>query len=152
MITQHDEMARMNPKSVNTIRIVSVQGKVFAAVLRVGKGDSEIDNLSAGGIACPMDIETGIITGKGRDYLGNEYVMHPLTDVVFPGFKIPNWDKAMELVENTSKAITGIPVIGFDIAITKNGAAIVEINEGTEIEVLQVPFKKGFRFLWKDVN
>lgn len=152
LIVQHSTMAMLFPKSVNSIRIVTVNGEILDAVLRVGQGESAVDNLSAGGIACPLDADTGIVVGKGRDYLGNEYVVHPQTGIPFPGFVIPNWNEAKKLVHNAIQLINGIPVIGWDIAITKDGATIVEINEGTEIEVIQVPFKKGYRFLWETLN
>ena len=148
LIIQHESMRQLYPDAVNTIRIVTVHGKVLDAVLRIGQSGMNVDNLSAGGIACGVDISTGIVCTVGRDYKGKEYLKQPDTKITLPGFMIPLWNDCLKLVNETVKKIDGIPVIGWDIAVTENGPTIVEINEGTEIEVFQVPFKKGYRFIW----
>ena len=51
------------------------------------------------------------------------------------------WDGCKQLVARAEKYCDGIHVIGFDIAVTQKGPTIVEVNEGTEIEALQLPSK-----------
>lgn len=65
-LVQHPALFFSNV-SVNTIRVNSLLDKegnvhLFKAVLRVGIGDSVVDNYNAGGVEYPIDIETGIIS------------------------------------------------------------------------------------------
>ena len=60
------------------------------------------------------------------------------------------WDGCKQLVARVEKYCDGIPVIGFDIAVTQKGPTIVEVNEGTEIEALQLPSKEGYRRKLRD--
>jgi len=65
-IQQHDCLHKLNPASVNTIRVVTVlrndSVQVIGSVLRMSCG-SFVDNFSAGGIAAPIDSQTGKIIG-----------------------------------------------------------------------------------------
>ena len=53
LVTQHQELSKLNPSSVNTIRIFTVmignECEIIGAALRMGVGDTVIDNYSAGG-------------------------------------------------------------------------------------------------------
>ena len=125
--------------------MVTLNGELIAAVLRIGRDGRSIDNLSAGGIAAAVDISSGVVKTIGKTYLDEEFVLHPNTNEPIPGFKIPRWNECIRYVENAVKLCPGIPCVGWDIAVTDEGPTIVEVNEGTEIEVLEVPLGKGFR-------
>lgn len=145
LIVQENSLNELYPHSINTIRMVTLDGKLIAAVLRIGRNGSGIDNIAAGGITAGVDIESRIVMNTGKTYLDEEFVRHPDTGVAIPGFVIPKWDECVEYVEKAIEMCPGIPCIGWDIAVTKNGPTIVEVNEGTEIEVIEVPLEKGFR-------
>lgn len=144
-IIQHDRMKDIYPNSVNTIRMVTYKGKLISAVLRIGRDGKEVDNLSAGGIAAGIELDNGVVYTVGRTYNDESFVYHPDTKITIPGLSIPMWEECKDLVERAVNYCQGIPVIGFDIAITQKGPTIVEVNEGTEIEVIQLPNKEGYR-------
>lgn len=77
LVVQHPAMAELYPTSVNTVRILTIYGKIVDATLRMGNGGSFLDNASSGGIFAPVDIETGRITAEGIDYLGKANLKHP---------------------------------------------------------------------------
>ncbi len=149
-IIQHDKLKNLYPNSVNTIRMVIYNGKLVSDVLRMGREEKEVDNLSAGGIAAGIELDKGIVYTIGRTYYDEKFVYHLDTKVVIPGFSIPMWDGCKQLVARAEKYCDGIPVIGFDIAVTQKGPTIVEVNEGTEIEALQLPSKEGYRRKLRD--
>ena len=66
LVKQSPELAKMHKESLNTIRVESLlwRGKVviLSTLLRIGIGNSRIDNFSAGGICCGID-EKGILKG-----------------------------------------------------------------------------------------
>lgn len=78
IIEQGEELARIHPQSVNTLRIPTVvladgSVRLFHPTLRVGRGDGIIDNFSAGGISALIDPETGCICSDGADKKGRRY-------------------------------------------------------------------------------
>lgn len=150
-IEQHEEMNRMNPSSVNTIRIITVrnQGKtdVIGAVLRIGV-DSPIDNFSAGGIAAPVDIESGIVYDYAVSKEGSlVYKYHPKTKCAIKGFQIPYWNDAIEMVMEASNIIPEVKTVGWDVAITKTGPELVEGNDNWNKNVFQLSHREGKQYL-----
>ncbi|NLF34394.1 MAG: hexapeptide transferase, partial [Clostridiales bacterium] len=55
---QHDVLASIHAESLNTIRVISFlfRGEVHisSSILRMGTAGSRLDNVSAGGLACPI--------------------------------------------------------------------------------------------------
>lgn len=150
-IKQHDEMNRMNPSSVNTIRIITVrwQGctEIIAAILRIGIG-KHVDNFSAGGIAAPIDIITGEIYRPAiskKELMTYEY--HPETKCRIKGFKIPCWNEAVRIAREASKIVPEVRTVGWDIAITKNGAELIEGNDNWNKDSFQLPYGHGRKYL-----
>ena len=56
-----------------------------------------------------------------------ETIIHPDTGTLLEGV-LPNWDHIKDGVLKVSKQIPQLEYLGFDIAITKNGFKILEIN------------------------
>lgn len=94
---QHDEINKLYPCAVNTLRVFSYHGYIIGAVLRVGRGGMNIDNASSGGLFAEVDIDNGIIRHNAVNYQNKEYVVHPDTQVQFLGFQIPMWDDICNL-------------------------------------------------------
>lgn len=141
-IKQHPALNELNPYSVNTIRVTSllVDGEVeiLTATLRCGAGkDSITDNLSKGGIGAQIDVETGIICAYGKDFTNNRYSHHPISGVQIIGMQIPNWEKAVAYVKQAHKRVPQCTLYGWDIAITEDGADIVEANSKPGIRNIQ---------------
>ncbi len=137
LIVQHKEMSRLHSKSINTIRIVTEEGRILGAVLRVGSGGSSVDNACSGGMFAQVDVEHGIVVSKACNYNGDIFLKHPDTGVVFPGFEIPMWGECIRLVEEAVAVIPQIPITGFDLAVTPNGPTLVEVNESPDLAILQ---------------
>lgn len=132
-LTQHPDMAALNPSTVNTVRILTIQKNgnvlIVGACLRCGGADAYVDNFHSGGVAYPIDIETGIISAPGRRLLEPEtHLCHPSTGRVMPGFRIPHWDNLLEIVSQAAVVVPSVGYIGWDVAILPDGAALVEGN------------------------
>lgn len=143
-IIQHDEVNKLHPCSINTIRMVTVynkekkQGKVAVAYFRIGNGKC-VDNFNSGGMVVPIDKKTGTILYPAQDKAGNLYYNHPLTNTPIVGYKIPDFDKAISLAEELSCIIPEMGVVGWDIAITPKGPVVVEGNEFPGHDIYQLP-------------
>lgn len=131
-IRQHPAMSTINPTSVNTVRLVTATYKGHSAViggcLRTGGVKAFVDNFHSGGIAFPLDLERGIVTGQGRDFEGRIYTIHPATNAVVPGFVVPHWETVLASVLDGASRLPNVGYIGWDVAVTEEGVEFIEGN------------------------
>lgn len=149
LIEQSKELASLHPSSVNTVRLTTIKDKeglhLFHPLLRTGVGNSVIDNATGGGIFALIDPESGIVFTKARDEKGNSFLSHPDTNVVFPGFKLPDWEGAKELVKKLSSITQENHYVGWDLAHTEKGWIMVEGNPRGQMIMMQLFYKEGFK-------
>lgn len=145
LISQHDELNRIFPNAINTARIITLKGKVIGAALRMGVGESNVDNAHAGGIFAEIDINEGVIVGKAMRYTGERFTRHPTTGTIIPGFKIPYWNECKAMVEEASKLVPDVYLIGWDVAVTPNGPTLVEVNTHPGLTAVQAPNGHGLK-------
>lgn len=132
-ITQHPAMAALNPTSVNTVRITTARrnGRVHivGACLRCGGAGSYLDNFHSGGMAYPLDIETGIVSGPGN-VLNTEKpsCYSPATGRIVTGFQIPHWDQLIRSVTEAANRPPHLGYLAWDVAVTPEGVEFVEVN------------------------
>lgn len=138
LIEQNDELDRVHKGSINCIRITSVLLEdgvhILSAILRMGFGNSKVDNATAkdnagyDGMSCGID-ENGCLKKYAHGYTtGNVSERHP-DGLVFEGFRIPSFDRAVELVKTAHPLIAHFRLVSWDIAIDKNGAPVlIEAN------------------------
>lgn len=93
-VVQHPDIAEIHPFSVNTVRVYSILDQkktphIISAVLRVGGGKSVTDNQHNGGVAYPIDLESGCICGAGVEVSGKYYFRHPETDFLWQEEQFP---------------------------------------------------------------
>ena len=145
LIEQNESMAKLHPQSVNSLRVTTVRFddrvEFVHPFLRVGKGDSVVDNAGAGGVMGLIDVETGIVYASA-DELGNTFVVHPDTKEPVVGFKVPRWEEAKEFVRKLTQVIPDNRYSGWDIALTKNGWVMIEGNTRAQF-VWQMVSKQG---------
>lgn len=142
-ISQHPAMAALNPSSVNTVRIITIRKDdrvLFAgAGLRCGGVGVHVDNFSHGGIAYPIDLETGIISGPGQSTeLDSPIAWNPDRTRFMPGFQLPHWDTLIKAVTRAALIPKHIGFVGWDIAITPDGIEFVEGNIHPGMTVIQL--------------
>lgn len=143
IILQHDKMNELFPCCVNTVRMVTItkNGKVNVVFcsIRIGAGDTIVDNLNSGGMAALVDDERGIITTAAADKNGVVYETHPDTGITIRGFEIPYFKEGRELVERAAVRIPEIGYVGWDIAFTKSGPLLIEGNHFPGHDIYQMP-------------
>ena len=146
LIIQSEDLSKFHKESVNTIRIPTIRTKEGIKLLdpffKTGTGKSNVDNAGAGGVFAAIDKKSGIITTVGIDEKGNEYLRHPDSGLVFPGFQLPNWDQALDLVEKLMMIKPEIRYVGWDLAHTSKGWVVVEGNHEGQL-VGQMPLHRG---------
>ena len=159
-IRQHPAMSSLNPTSVNTVRLITAgyRGRItiIGGCLRTGGVSAFVDNFHSGGIAFPLDLSSGIVSGPGRDFAGKRYIRHPATDAVVPGFTVPHWDVVTAAVTEAAARIPNVGYIGWDVAVTEDGVEFVEGNvcypDHTLIQIDRVDAWKRVRDFMKECD
>ena len=152
VINQAPEMAALHPESVNSLRINTFKDgndvKIFYPFLKVGVGNSMVDNAAAGGLFAGINLSTGVVEtdlfDEGR-HCNNPLKCHPDTGVKVRGFQIPRWDEAVDLAKECSRKLDGINYVGWDFALTPRGWCIVEGNTNPAAAFYQIAYGRGMR-------
>lgn len=156
MIKQHNELSRLNPSSVNTLRIFTLlfQGQVhvLSSIVRMGRNDSRLDNASQGGLVCGIK-PNGQLKDVAWTLLGDRFDRHP-NGVDFSSVTIPNYLECINLVKSLAIRMSTISrLVSWDLAINEDGHPVfVECNmTWTGTESLQIPNGPLFGDLTDDV-
>jgi len=145
-IKQEHDLRQFNPDTVNTIRVLTFNNHIISASVRFGGKGDFIDNISKGGVAVSIDIETGMLGNFGmRKYDIQKYYEHPDSHIRFEGTKVTQWNEVKNVVEKTMQYLPYYKSVGYDIATTDNGPIIIEINTGAGIGLSQIGKDYGLR-------
>ena len=136
---QNEEMAKLHPSSINTVRISTLNQKVVAAFLRIGNNNNVVDNLNHEGLICPVELEDGIIKYPAYDKTYTTYYEHPITHKKLVGFKIPMWEEAKKMCIEASKEIKEVGYVGWDVCIGKEKPFLIEGNDFPGHDMFQLP-------------
>ena len=141
-IVQDPELSRIYPDSVNTCRVITENRdgnvRVMCAMLRLGRGKKDVDNMSAGGISVNIDVPTGRLGNTAISYDSEKYPHHPDTHVVFGNTRISRWDEIQNFARDSAEKIPYFTHLGWDIALTTEGPLAIEVNLGAGIEAQQL--------------
>lgn len=133
-IVQHPALERVCPGCVNTVRINAARRRdgsvcLVGACVKCGGADAVTDNFHSGGIAYPLDIETGVVTGPGRNNTElRDYVNHPASGTYMPGLRVPNFEAVKTCVIGAMEKLDTLGYVGWDVAVTPTGAELIEGN------------------------
>ena len=137
-LEQHPDLARLNPTSVNTIRVMSYRrGQeviILYAVIRIGRMGKVIDNETAGGIKADIDLQTGRI--KGPAFGSPMEPDMPLTDsgVLLDDYLIPSFPQILDFVKGLHLRLPYFRLIGWDVSVDTNGNPVmIEWNRSAEL-------------------
>lgn len=149
VITQHEEINRLNPYCINTVRIVTCRNKsgeiiTMPSIIRVGGSEKPVDNISSGGFYT-------LITPDGKIGLEGFYQEnipllvnnsliekeHPVTGTNPLGIKIPFFQEGMEKAISMAQELEDMSICGWDIAITEHGPDVVEVNSFSGLDINQ---------------
>ena len=133
-LQQHPAFAAFNESSVNTVRVLVLRKAddevvCIAAYLRIGSAGSLVDNLTAGGVTFPIDVNTGVMESGFYKYkLGVVFDQLPESGNQMAGCELPLFK---EIVERAKEAMLAFPetrFVGADIAVSIDGPVVLELN------------------------
>ena len=130
-VKQHPALAELNPSSLNTIRVVSFffeeEVHILSCIFRVGAPNAKVDNVGAGGYACPVGPD-----GRLKEKAVNrkaEWVTENAAGVRFADITVPSFDRVIETVKFAHKRLAHFKLIGWDMSVdTQGDPVLIEYN------------------------
>ena len=131
IVKQHPDLARLNPSTLNTVRVISFRFKgqvyILSAQLRIGGAGARVDNVSAGGSACAV---------KPDGWLHEKSVTRKSTwtdktpnGIKLSTIRIPNYEGIVETIKKAHCQLPYFNIVGWDFAVGEDGTPImVEFN------------------------
>jgi hypothetical protein len=132
-LEQSSIMSKLNPSSVNTIRIITLLKKngtvkPYSTIVRMGVGGSKVDNASSGGITCGVN-DDGRLKAVAYNVKGECFKEHPDTHQKFGEIVIQCYEKCKELVVGLHPQIPHFRLVSWDLAIDQdNEPVLIEAN------------------------
>ena len=134
-VEMHPDLKKINPTSVNTVRVVVLNehgnDPEFAyTFMRIGtKRSGSVDNVAQGGMVVRVDMDTGRYYGAESlsNHVYHAEKTHPDTGEPLEG-TLPNWEIVKQGILDIARYCPQLKWIGYDIAITQDGFSIIEIN------------------------
>jgi hypothetical protein len=149
----HPAIGDLTNGALSTVRMISClneqeRPEIIGAVLRMAIGvNVTVDNVHAGGIAAAVDLNEGRLgeaTHAGVDARPGWLDRHPTSGAVITGRVVPMWKELCDLVERAHSAFADWVVVGWDVAILAHGPALVEGNNGPDVDLIQRPLRTAF--------
>ncbi len=150
-VPQHEAYSSVYSGSLNTIRVTTLldtdnRPKILFAVNQFGSGGSLVDNNDDTAIWCLIDIDSGKIIAVDNDKDGKVNEFHPDSGMKLIDFENINFDKVKALALKLALICPDCRLIGWDIAVKKNGdVEVIEGNVTPELDLYQVISGKGLR-------
>jgi hypothetical protein len=146
VLRNHPVLATLSPRALSTVRLMTTRRpgeapRVLCGVLRMGTGNSSADNFAQGGIASPVDLETGVLDvarGVDADHRTTEHAVHPDTGCPIAGVHVPCWDEVQRLALEAHERLGDLAVVGWDVAVLPDGPVLLEGNWNPCMKLLQV--------------
>jgi len=151
-LRNHPGLQGVTNGALATVRLMTVRdGHAIAqpllAVLRMPVGQAVADNFVLGGLAAPIDLDSGTcgeaLTKRG-DYPLDSVTTHPDSGSTIQGLRIPCWAACVRLACLAHDRLQAeVAVIGWDVAVLADGPVLVEANYLPDGNLAQMPTRMG---------
>ena len=132
VVHQHPALDVLHKESINTIRIMTWyhddEVEVISTIVRMGVGESRVDNVSNGGCYCGVN-DDGSLKKWGHTEWGEPMLTHP-QGAVFAECIIPSIDKCKEMVRLLSYRFIRVSKLSsWDLSVDEEGnPVLIEAN------------------------
>lgn len=142
-IDQHPGMARFNPTSLNTFRVMTLYQKsgpiMLSTIIRMGRKGSFTDNSTTGGLSCGINSE-GMLNHIAYQNNSGDTYLHTDQGHKFSDLDIPNFTKVKSTAIDLHMQVPYCRLISWDLALDKDGdVVLLEMNiKGMDINFHQL--------------
>ncbi len=144
-IVQHQDLAELNPSSLNTMRLGTFRRQdgrvdIIFAKLRMGRSSAQLDSNSLGGLSVWIDPTSGAFVRSATQfpkYSLEHFDKHPDSGVCFSGRIYPHWEAVVSLARKFAENAGDNVFVGWDVATTQEGPVFVEGNHNWDVQMAQ---------------
>jgi len=131
-VSNNKQLTAFYPRSLNCFRVVTIKlpgedWRFLVWGLKLGRGQSMVDNIGAGGIYVLLDKTGRTIRGYAKGY-EQSFDRHPDTGASLVGVRLEESEAVKELGLEASRKFGFLGTIGWDIGLTERGPVIIEGN------------------------
>ena len=131
-IVPHVAFQRLYPSAINTLRVITYRLEeqicIAPIAMRIGQGDSVVDNLHAGGITIGVS-KNGVLKETAFTEYGKKYERHPDTNVLFEGYTIPKVPEICETAKQLHSFIPMFKFVSWDFTVdSEENIVLIEAN------------------------
>ncbi len=143
----HPMLRKVCGPSTSCVRTIVVRGPdgpfVHRACWKIARLDNITDNFSHGkhgNLLANVAVANGRVTRVVRGVWPNSQprAHHPDTNERLLGLRIPDWQKAVELVLRASELFPQLRLQNWDVAFCANGPVLLECNTESDLELPQL--------------
>lgn len=140
LIEQNVGLNALAPFGLADIRILVLEGKAIAAMLRLPtKVSNGKANLHQGALGAAIDLKTGAIIRATKK--GQSFSHHPDSNQALIGVTLPYWQNIIQIAEKCYESID-LGYMGVDVCLDKNlGPLVLEVNGRPGLEIQNVQQK-----------
>lgn len=151
-LRQPPEIEALIGPGIGTVRVVTLweaEGpQVLYAVWRHPAPGTWVDAAIFGkpNVGCALDGEGTVTAAQMGDLFSGRALTHSLVNPDLPlvGYRLPHWPEIVELCRSAHRLFPGHALIGWDIAITRRGPVIGEVNSNPLHMSYQRAYRRGF--------
>lgn len=149
-VSPHPDTREICGDRLSTVRVLTLHKDDGPIVLRacekIPGGANAADNFwREGNLLARIDREsakrTHAISGHGLSL--RQHSHHPDNGAAIVGTCVPNWRQVCDLALDGARLLKDLPLIGWDIAPTQEGAVIVEVNYSPDLLMPQMADCRG---------
>jgi hypothetical protein len=142
LVRQSSTTARLNPSSVNTLRLTTLyvgeRPEVIGAYVRIGLAGMRVDDKDGAGLECT--VRDGVLDEIAYDQKFRPCAAHPDSGLKFGGIALPGWADACAMTTGAHSRLPELGMLSWDVAFDERDAPIViEVNpDRQEIAMHQI--------------
>lgn len=126
LVKQNEQMNKLNPSSVNTMRITSLlvndKVEILSTIVRYGQEGSIVDNMAKGGLSRVI-LDDGTLSSQVKDDESLKEVENYIPE------KVIGFEKACEIIKKIHPRVAHVRFIGWDFAVDENNEPVfIELN------------------------
>ncbi len=143
-LANHRGLAPLSGNGLSTIRVVTYRRPggetgVLMACLRMPTGALQVDNFEAGGIAAPIDLQTGVMgPAVAKDPRKGAFQVHPDSGAPIEGVAVPFFRESIDATLSAHSCFPWMPFVGWDVVVTDEGPLLLEANPDWCVELAQI--------------
>jgi hypothetical protein len=150
-VVPHPQMTAIHGgRAVSTVRAVTVNAsdrpEMLYALVKLPAATAMSDNFwQKGSLIALVNCATGVVEKvRYGSALDTQWVeAHPLTGAPVKGITLPHWPSVVDLALAAHAVVPDNGILGWDIALTPEGARLIECNENTGHGLYQLASGRG---------